>query len=397
VYSLKDYQQMFSHPERGPAFVDCVRAIVRPGDIVLDLGAGAGHLSVVAAQAGAAHVYAVETNPLVWMGAELAAANGCADRITWIQADSRFVELPERAHVLLADLRGLLPFGDVNLAVQNDARARLCHPDVRELTVRETLWAAPCEAPRDYRRAYREAGAQTLGVDCTPLLQRAAAMWYRAEVGAELLLADAKQWHTIKYTSNAPVDAAGRPSWTTDRAGTLDGLCVWFDAELATGRVLTNAPGTPETVYGRAFLPFVQPIAVAKGDRIEAELTFKALPSSYAGFWEAAVHPVAGSGRVPLRARLSTLDQLAFGPQALNSRALDYRPQRGVLGDAWQTLVALADGERTSKALAEELLRRHPLRFADRAAAEDFVTAAVAQLEAAASTIQGADRARQAP
>lgn len=388
MYSLKDYQHMFSHEQRGPAFVDVVRSIVRPGDIVLDLGAGAGHLSVVAALAGAGHVYAVETNPLVWLGAELAAANGCSDRITWMQADSRHIDLPERANVMLTDLRAVLPFGDESIAVQNDARARLCTPDVRELTVRDTLWAAPCEAPPPYRHAYRESAPEKLGVNCEPLLKRAAAMWHRAEVGPELLLAAPTHWHTIRYAAGAPTDAFGRPAWKAARRGLLDGLCIWFDSELANGARISNAPGMPDTVYGRAFLPFVEPIPVESGDQIDGEITFKAMPDSYAVIWGVAVAPVAGSSRPLRRARQSTLDQLTFGPRGIDSHALDHRPPVGVVGAEWQTLLSLADGARTNAEIAKELLHRYPRRFTDLGGARDFVTGAVAHLAGAVPTLR---------
>jgi ribosomal protein L11 methyltransferase len=54
-----------------------------PGAKVLDLGCGSGILSILAAKMGAAHVLALDTDPIaVRATAENAAANHAADRIT---------------------------------------------------------------------------------------------------------------------------------------------------------------------------------------------------------------------------------------------------------------------------------------------------------------------------
>ena len=49
------------------------------------------------------------------MAREVAAANGYAERIQFIQDRAEDVKLPERADVIVSDLRGALPFLGVHL------------------------------------------------------------------------------------------------------------------------------------------------------------------------------------------------------------------------------------------------------------------------------------------
>jgi predicted RNA methylase len=51
---------MLRDQRRTKSFLEAVRNVVSPGDVVIDIGTGTGILAAAAAQAGARHVYAVE-------------------------------------------------------------------------------------------------------------------------------------------------------------------------------------------------------------------------------------------------------------------------------------------------------------------------------------------------
>src|SRR5829696_4835138 len=88
VYSISDYAWMIADATRVSAYAAAIRASVRPGDRVLDVGAGFGFFSTIAALAGAQHVDAVDTNSAVHLGPRIAAANRCADRIVFHHLDA---------------------------------------------------------------------------------------------------------------------------------------------------------------------------------------------------------------------------------------------------------------------------------------------------------------------
>ena len=96
MYTLTDYGQMIRDGARTGAYARALETRVTPSAVVLDIGAGAGILSLLACRAGARKVYAVEPDDVIQVAREAAAANGYADRIEFIQAASTGIELPER-------------------------------------------------------------------------------------------------------------------------------------------------------------------------------------------------------------------------------------------------------------------------------------------------------------
>src|SRR5512135_770538 len=84
LYSIGGYQKMVDDAVRMNAYADALRRAVRPGSVVVDIGAGTGILSLLACRFGAARVYALEPDDCINVARENAAANGLADRIEWI-------------------------------------------------------------------------------------------------------------------------------------------------------------------------------------------------------------------------------------------------------------------------------------------------------------------------
>ena len=67
-------ERMLVDGVRCETFREAIRRTVKPGDVVVDLGAGTGLLSFFAVQAGARHVYAIELSGIADVAAELIAA-----------------------------------------------------------------------------------------------------------------------------------------------------------------------------------------------------------------------------------------------------------------------------------------------------------------------------------
>ena len=96
VGDLDWHRELQADRHRVLAFRQAVREAVSPGDVVVDIGTGTGPLALPAVGAGATRVYAIERGEIIVLARQIARQNGLEDRISFIQGDSRHVELERR-------------------------------------------------------------------------------------------------------------------------------------------------------------------------------------------------------------------------------------------------------------------------------------------------------------
>ena len=136
------HRTMIRDRVRTEAFRRAIESAVRPGDVVLDVGAGSGILSLFAARAGAARVYAVERTTVAVLAQVLAAANGAAEIVQVIHGDIMDVELPGRVDVIVSEWLGGFGIDEGMLAPVIAARDRWLKPGGVMIPRSVTAWTA---------------------------------------------------------------------------------------------------------------------------------------------------------------------------------------------------------------------------------------------------------------
>lgn len=139
--------KMLNDRARTASYLDAIAEVVKPGDVVVDLGTGTGVLSVAAARAGARHVYAIEASSIGWSARSVFEANGLTDRITLVPGWSTQVTLPERGDLLVSEIIGNEPLEERVLEATGDAIKRHLKPDARFIPEAVRIYGLPVEVP----------------------------------------------------------------------------------------------------------------------------------------------------------------------------------------------------------------------------------------------------------
>jgi predicted RNA methylase len=272
---LSVHRWMLRDTGRNEAYRRALAHVVKPGDVVLDVGAGTGILSIFAAASGARRVYAVERTGIAEVAKQVIASNGYSDRIEVMQSDLEDVTLPEKVDVIVSEWMGGFGVDENILAVLVMARDRWLKPGGTMVPGRVTAMLAPAHLP-EFDEAIAHWESRPHGVDLSVIARLTTQETFHTQTPPESLVAPPQMmWSHDPLTCS--LEEADQPfttklTFTATRPSTISGLLTWFVAEMGDGRTLTNAVGDPDTHWGRSLFPLDRPIELAAGTSIAVEL-----------------------------------------------------------------------------------------------------------------------------
>lgn len=300
---------------RVDAYVEALRRSVTPGCTVLDIGTGVGFFAVLAAKFGAGRVHGVDPNPYIKVAREIAAANGVADRVTFNRGLSTDLDLPQRADVIISDIRGALPWLHHHISSIVDARERLLAKGGVLIPARDHVWAAVVEAPSLYAKYASPWDDNEYGLDLSAARVRATEVVRKGHVTSDALLVEPARVASLDYATITDANLRATLNWTADRAGDAHGLSVWFDTELVAGVGYSNAPTEPHIpMYSQVFFPWRTEVALAPGDEITVTLRAHLVGVKYVWGWSTRVCSATGTSK-------ASFDQSNFGAEDLGDES----------------------------------------------------------------------------
>ena len=269
--TLQYHASLVGDIERVDRFRDAIHEVVRPGDVVVDLGTGTGLLAYFACQAGAARVFAIEEGTIINLARELALLNRFASRIEFFEDRSYDVELPERADVLISETLWNFGVGEGMIGFIADARRRFLKPGARVIPAAVDLHVVPVQNDALYAQLHGRPPDRH-GIDLSPIRHYQVNTVHMPHLDERGFLARGALLVSTELDEDATPDFAAGVTVRAARSGVLHGICGWFRARLSPGVVLHNEPPSVGSSWAHAFFPLQNAAGVLAGDEISIHI-----------------------------------------------------------------------------------------------------------------------------
>jgi len=268
---------MMDDRERNDAYEAAIKRAA-PGKQVLDIGCGAGLLSMMAARAGAAQVTSCEAVGVIAERArDIVARNGLASRVKVIGKRSQQLvvgqDLPRRVDVLVTETFSSGLINEDVLPTVEDAHARLLAPDA--VVIPAVASAYGYLAGGDLLRGFLYV-EQINGFDFTPFNDFAPANMGMLldRFPHEVLSNDAELMRFNLRERNFPMSGR-RVNLEVTKKGVALGVVQWIKLELDGETTYENRPSPKAAFNGhwtQVAYRFAKPINVSPGDLVPLQV-----------------------------------------------------------------------------------------------------------------------------
>ena len=363
--ALEEHWGYVADPIRLDRFQRAISSVVKPGDLVADLGCGSGVLTLFALEAGARKVYAIDSSRMLAVARESIERSGSADRVSFIQGRSQKTALPERVDVVICDHVGWFGFDYDIVGLLADARQRFLKDGGVSIPSSIGLRLAAVES--DLCRAAAERWTTSHVPPAYRWLRQSSVnSKHTVELDPGELLSAPADLGTLMLGEAQPGFLSWQASLVAERDGMVHGLGGWFDCELSPGVRMTNSPLASDRINRpEVFLPLDSPFPLQAGDLLQA--TISARPGDELLAWT-ITNPATG-----LCCTQSTWQGMLLESADIVRSNPDRVPRPSAEAEARALVLGYCDGRRSVRDIEEAVLRDHPSLFPSRSEISGFV------------------------
>jgi len=266
---------MMGDEARNAAYDAAIRAAVKPGALVLDIGTGSGLLAMMAARAGAGHVFACEAEPVLAAKArEIVRANGLAERITIIPKRSLDLrvgpDLPRRVDVLISEIVDEVLLGEGIAGTLDHALSELVAEGAPAIPRAGIIHAMLVDSPALHERDYVR---QAAGFDVSRFNEFSRYSCSAAELRRfdYRPLSEPMEVFRFDFTRPGIVAESKSIGLPITARGTGHALVTWFDLLLDDRQTVSSGPGSPSSHWTQVVHVCADPPVVEAGDVVSVQ------------------------------------------------------------------------------------------------------------------------------
>ncbi len=266
---------MMNDRERNTAYLNALEASVK-NKTVFEIGTGSGLLAMMAARAGAKHVYTCEKEMSIRHAAqEIIRKNGFQQTITVLDTWSTAVKIPQHipspVDVLVAEVFGPGLLEEQALYFFQDARKRLLKPGGIIIPQRATMYCALFESEEVAQRASVHS---VCGFDLSLFngLLDDAALQLTLSNFKHRLLSESIQMKRIDFTTDTPTESLEALSIPVRESGTCHGVVQWFQLSTDEHNTIDTSPFKQRTHWDQQVQVFAHPFPVHAGQTLSCSL-----------------------------------------------------------------------------------------------------------------------------
>ena len=269
--------KMMNDKHRNECFKQAIQKLVKPDDLILDIGTGSGLLAMYSRDAGSQQVVACEQNPLIAEAAKkIIKDNSMSDYITVINSNSKNIkvgkELPRKADLIVSEIFSSEMVGEGILETFLDSRNRLLAedgqviPESSEIKIALIASNAKIEEASNpgwcnqyNMKSFEELRPTKLNMDL---------------YGDAILLSEEKTVFEFNFKN---IQSCPRQEEVIAIKAISFGNCVgivqWFKATLCEDVFYENTPGKIKSHWNNNVYLFGNSISVSPGEEIKIKAT----------------------------------------------------------------------------------------------------------------------------
>jgi len=246
----------------------------------LDVGCGTGILSLFAAQAGAKHVYAVDSSDIILQARQIVKDNNFAERITCMQGKMEEIQLPcEKVDIIISEWMGYFLLYETMLPTVLKARDKWLKPGGLIFPDRADLYVA-CIEDADYKEEKIEYWNNVYGFNFSCIQNMAYREPLVDSVNADAVVSTSSKILSLDLNTCKIEDLTftSKFSCIGQRNDFVHALIAWFDITFSCCHkpiYFTTSPSAQYTHWKQTVFYIRDTISICKGDELSGKIQVK--------------------------------------------------------------------------------------------------------------------------